>query len=98
MGEKYKAKLSEAIAATHQQNCKSNTLRTPHIHSGKPVNSFEPPAWSAAFVEFFYGDCAPFLERPVRVEPRSLFAYLAKREELAAYVARRQEELPDAWY
>ena len=82
MGEKYQAKLTDAIAAAHQQNCKANTPQTLHVRSGKPVNSFEPQAWSAAFTEFFYGDCAPFLERPRRVEPRLLFAYLANREEL----------------
>ena len=27
-------------------------------------------------------DCAPFLDRPRRVEPRILFAYFANREEL----------------
>ena len=72
MGEKYQAKLTDAIAAAHQQNCKTNTPQRLHVRSGKPVNSFEPQAWSAAFTEFFYGDCAPFLERPVRVNiPRT---------------------------
>ena len=43
---------------------------------------FEPAAWPAAFVEFFYGDCAPNLDRPRRVGVRQLFHYLANREEL----------------
>ena len=82
MDEKYQAKLNDTIAASRQENGKSNTPRTLHVGSVKPINSFEPPTWSAAFVEFPFGDCAPFLERPVRVEPRLLFAYLASREEL----------------
>ena len=43
---------------------------------------FEPQAWAAAFVEFFYGDCAPNLARPRNVGLRELFHYLATREEL----------------
>ena len=77
IGQSYQDKLTDAIAAAHQQHAKSNTPRTLHIRSGKPVNSFEAPAWSAGFVEFFYGDCAPFLERPRHVEPIKQFAYLA---------------------
>jgi len=82
MGQSFQDKLTDAIAAAHQQHAKSNTPKTLHIRSGKPVNSFEAPAWSAGFVEFFFGDCAPFLERPRHVEPRLQFAYLARREEL----------------
>ena len=64
------------------RDAKANTPRTLHIRSGKPVNMFEPAAWMAAFVEFFYGDCAPNLARPQRVGLRELFYYLATREEL----------------
>ena len=60
----------------------SNTPKTLHIKSGKPVNMFEAAAWPAAFVQFFYGDCAPNLDRPQRVGVRELFYYLSTREEL----------------
>ena len=42
----------------------------------------DPPAWSAAFTEFLYGDCVPNLSRPRPVAMRNLFHYLASREEL----------------
>ena len=59
--QKYQAKLIDAIAASRQENGKSNTPRTLHVRSGKPSAwsaAFEPAAWSAAFVEFFFGDSA----------------------------------------
>jgi len=43
---------------------------------------FEAAAWPSAFVQFFYGDCAPNLDRPRRLGMRELFNYLANREEL----------------
>ena len=82
MGEKYQQEMETALAASRMQGATANTPRTLHVRSGKPVNMFEPAAWPAAFVEFFYGDCAPNLDRPRRVGVRQLFHYLANREEL----------------
>ena len=82
MGSKYQEQMTDALQAAHMQGTQANTSRTLHIRSGKPVNMFEASAWPAAFVEFFYGDCAPNLDRPRRVGIRELFHYLASREEL----------------
>ena len=82
MGSKYQEQMTDALQAAHMQGTQANTPRTLHIRSGKPVNMFEASAWPAAFVEFFYGDCAPNLDRPQRVGIRQLFHYLASREEL----------------
>ena len=82
MGKEYQQQMTDALAASRMKGATANTPRTLHVRSGKPVNMFEPPAWSAAFVEFFYGDCAPNLDRPQRVGVRELFHYLASREEL----------------
>jgi hypothetical protein len=82
MGKKYQEQMEDALAAAHMRGAEANTPRTLHVKSGKPVNMFEAPAWPAAFVEFFYGDCAPNLDRPRRVGVRELFHYLATREEL----------------
>ena len=46
------------------------------------MNLFDPAAWVGGFVEFFYGDCAPNLERPAKISWRHLFKYLMNREEL----------------
>ena len=46
------------------------------------MNLFDPAAWVGGFVEFFYGDGAPNLERPAKLSWRHLFKYLMNREEL----------------
>ena len=60
----------------------ANAPLTLHVKSGKPVNAFEPQAWPAAFAQFFYGDCAPNLDRRSRISMRQTFKYLIEREEL----------------
>ena len=74
--------MTDALASANMQDGTANTPRTLHIRSGKPVNMYAGTAWPAAFVEFLYGDCAPNLARPRRVELRGHFHYLATREEL----------------
>ena len=82
MGASYQSQLEEALASARMENAVANTPQTLHVKSGKPVNTFEPQAWPAAFVQFFYGDCAPNLDRPIRIPMRQLFDYLIGREEL----------------
>ena len=82
MGSSYHEQLEEALASARAEGPQNNTPQTLHVKSGRPVNVFEPQAWSAAFVQFFYGDCAPNLDRPQKVCMRNLFCYLAEREEL----------------
>jgi len=82
MGREYQQQLEDALASAQMKNAKDNTPGTLHIKSGKPMNMFQAPAWSAAFVQFFYGDCTPNLDRPMRIGMRELFNYLANREEL----------------
>ena len=74
--------MEDALASARMENAAARTPQTLHVKSSKPVNMFEPQAWPAAFVQFFYGDCAPNLDRPTRVDIRSLFKYLLEREEL----------------
>ena len=65
MGDDYKQKMMEALASAHASLKIAPTGKTLHIKSGKPVNVFDPSAWAAAFTEFFLGDRAPNLGRPV---------------------------------
>ena len=51
-------------------------------------------------MEFFYGDCAPNLDRPQKVGVRELFDYLASREELEYSLASDRENplIPNGCY
>ena len=82
MGDRYHAQMLEALRSSRMERASNNTGKTLHIKSGRPMNMFHASAWAAAFVEFFYGDCAPNLDRPRKVGVRELFDYLASREEL----------------
>ena len=82
MGERYHAQMLEASRSSRGQNASNNTGKTLFIKLGKALNLFEPASWPATFVEFFYGDCAPNLNRPRKLGVRDLFDYLAAREEL----------------
>ena len=46
------------------------------------MSIFDPAAWVACLTQFFYGDCAPNLQRPAKISWRFLFRYLMNREEL----------------
>jgi len=76
--DRFRQEIEESVTAAHR---KSNpaTLR---IYTGAPLSLFDPAAWVACLVEFFYGDCAPNLERPAKIAWRQLFKYLMNREEL----------------
>jgi hypothetical protein len=82
MGATYQQKMEDALASARMEGTEANTPGRLHIKSGKPMNMFQASAWPSAFVQFFYGDCAPNLDRPCRVGMRELFNYLANREEL----------------
>ena len=75
-GKTLEQKLSEAATA---METKSNVLL---IKAGQPLDMFAASAWIASFVEFFYGDCAPNLQRPTDITWRELFRYLMRRQEL----------------
>ena len=100
MGDEYQQNMENVLAASRRGNIKADTPRTLHIKSGQPLNMFEAQAWSAAFVEFFYGDCAPNLARPQKVGMRELFHYLASREELEYSLAADKDDplIPDGCY
>jgi len=71
--------IEAQVAATQRTAATPATLK---LTSGAPLSFFDPGTWVACFVEFFYGDCAPNLDRPVKIGWRRLFRYLMNREEL----------------
>ena len=76
--ERFQQEIEESVTAAHRKSSPA-TLR---IHTGAPLSLFDPAAWVACLVEFFYGDCAPNLDRPANSSWRHLFRYLMNREEL----------------
>ena len=78
MGDRFQQEIEESVAAASRKSSPV-TLR---IHTGAPLSLFDPAAWVGCLVQFFYGDCAPNLERPAKISWRHLFKYLMNREEL----------------
>ena len=52
------------------------------VQAGAALSSFDARCWPLCFTEFFYGDCAPNLERPTPLTFKQIFSYLMMREEL----------------
>ena len=61
--DRFEREIEESVTAANRKSSPA-TLR---IHTGAPMSLFDPAAWVGGFVEFFYGDCAPNLERPARI-------------------------------
>ena len=59
MGNDYELTMQQAITSSS----KLGDPRTLVLKAGKPLDMFAAAAWAASFVEFFYGDCAPNLDR-----------------------------------
>ena len=81
--------IEAQIPATQRTAASPATLK---ITSGAPLSFFDPATWPACFVKLFYGDCAPNLDRPVKIGWRRLFRYLMNREELEYHLASDQED------
>ena len=52
------------------------------IPTGKPMSTFHAATLPAAYVEFQFGDCTPFLDRPRKIACEQIFQTLSWREEL----------------
>ena len=83
MGDRFEQEIEESVSAAHKQSSPA-TLR---IRTGAPRSLFDPAAWVACLVQFFYGDYAPNLARPAKISWRHLFRYLMNREELEYHLA-----------
>ena len=65
-------------AETHQEK-PWEALAVP---TGKPLSIFDPSSLPAAYTEFLFGDCVPFLKRETPVTAQQLFDALPSREDL----------------
>ena len=61
--DRFQQEIEQSVTAAHRKSSPA-TLR---VHTGAPLSLFDPAAWVACLVEFFYGDCAPNLERPAKI-------------------------------
>ena len=61
------------------------------VQTGAALSTFDARCWPLCFTEFFYGDCAPNLERPAPLTFEQVLSYLMLREELE-YALEDDEE------
>ena len=52
------------------------------VPSGEPMSTFHADTLPAAYMEFQFGDCTPFLDRPKKLACKQIFVALPWREEL----------------
>ena len=95
MGEGFHDEIERHITAAQRKSSPA-TLR---IRTGAPLSIFDPTSWVAFGVEYFFGDCAPNLDRPAKISWRRLFDHLMNREELEYHLesdAERYEAKTDS--
>ena len=75
------------MAATQSENQQKEPKQALALPGGKALSMFDPPALPAAFTEFLFGDCVPFLKRDTPVTYQQIFHALRSREELEYHLA-----------
>ena len=89
MRTQFHEEIERQVAAAQRTHASPATLR---INPGSPMSLFDPSTWVACFVEFFYGDCVPNLERPAKIGFRRLFRHLMNREELEYHLLSDKDD------
>ena len=72
-----RAEWERLVAA--QEDTEPTALAVP---TGRPLSIFDSTALPAAYTEFLFGDCVPFLKRETPVSCQQIFDALPRREEL----------------
>ena len=72
----------EQIAAFQEKSANPNLVQALAVPTGKPLSMFDSAALPAAYTEFLFGDCVPFLDRETPVTCQQVFDALPSREEL----------------
>ena len=85
----------QSLVAAQSESAQTNPLEALAVPTGKPLSIFDPPALPAAFTEFLFGDCVPFLKRETPVTVQQIFDALPNREELQ-YSLEDDEEVYQA--
>ena len=78
---KHRAEIERMVAAQqdNEQKALAEALAVP---TGRPLSIFDPASFPAAYTEFLFGDCVPFLKRSAPVTAQQVFDALPRREEL----------------
>lgn len=72
----------ESLLTAQAENEKVPAQQALAVPTGKPLSIFDPQALPAAYTEFLFGDCVPFLKRVTKVTVQQIFDALPNREEL----------------
>ena len=72
----------QALAAAQDENEQRPPQEALLVPTGKPLSLFDPSTLPAAYTEFLFGDCVPFLKRVTPVTVQQIFDALPSREEL----------------
>ena len=72
----------ESLAAAQAEAQQQQPLEALAVPTGKPLSIFDATALPAAYTEFLFGDCVPFLKRDTPVTAQQIFDALPSREEL----------------
>ena len=81
----------ERLATAQTDNEKKMPIHALAVPSGKPLSIFDPSALPAAYTEFRFGDCVPFLKRETPVTCQQIFDALPNREELEYSLPQDEE-------
>jgi len=85
---KHRAELQSLVTA-QSENEEKTPWEALAVPTGKPLSIFDPPALPAAFTEFLFGDCVPFLKRQTPVTAQQIFRCPAKSRGAAIQFGRR---------
>jgi hypothetical protein len=72
----------QSLAAAQGENEQMKPEQALAVPTGKPLSIFDPPSLPAAYTEFLFGDCVPFLKRETPVTCQQIFSYLPNKEKL----------------
>ena len=96
LGREQKCILQETIAASEAAPKRAADALV--VTTGKPLSMFDPASWPSCFVEFFYGDAVPNLERETKLRFEDVWRALLDREELEYHLPGDQDHLPGGVY
>ena len=77
----------ERLVATQEEK-EPSALAVP---TGKPLSIFDSTALPAAYTEFLFGDCVPFLKRDTPLTCQQIFDALPRREEQCGFNPHRRK-------
>jgi len=93
--------IAKKLGKTKQHSL--DAIATNHVHpgvdalavpSGAPMSTFHAATLPAAYVEFQFGDCTPFVDRPRKLASKDIYGALPWREELEYHLESDDQDHP----